>query len=322
MKTSLKTISLLASAALFTLNSSSAVETDPVGYVSVDIVGGGGTSIISSAGLVQPAAYSNVGDITSGNVLTVSSASWAVDEFAGDHYVQFSNGEWSAVTSNTATILSLESTVSNATGISFSIRPLNTFDSLFGSDNSVGFTGGTSLAQADIVAIFDQATQNFAGLYYYNTSRTRWENSGNVASGGTILYPDEALVVIGKSAKTITFSGTVQLGTTSGSLAGVGQSSLLPNPYSVDVKISEAGFESIIVGGSNFGSSDKLFVWDSAAQQFNKLYYYDTDDSQWKTSSNVVVGDTDIIQVGGAVLIVRSNASVTEKWVLDQPFTL
>ena len=159
MKLPTKTISLLASAAIFTLTSLSAVETDPVGYVSVDIVGGGGTSIISSAGLVQAASYNGVGDVTSGNIVTVSGAGWTVDEFAGDHYVQFTNGEWASVISNTATALTLEASVSNGTGLSLSIRSLNTFDSLFGTDNSVGFTGGTSLAQADIVAIFDQATQ-------------------------------------------------------------------------------------------------------------------------------------------------------------------
>jgi len=46
MKTPIKTISLLASAALLSLSSLSAVETDPVGYKTVTIKGGGSLSLV------------------------------------------------------------------------------------------------------------------------------------------------------------------------------------------------------------------------------------------------------------------------------------
>lgn len=299
-------------------NLSASVTTDPVGYVTVTIEGGGKTSIISNAGLLKSASYKGAGSVSSG-VLSVSGASFTVDEFASSHYVQFSNGSWSAISDNTATAITLDNPIADSADIGFTIRPLNTLDGLFGSNNSAGFTGGTNLAQADVIAIFDQATQNFAGLYYYNSSRTRWESSANAFSGGVIIYPDEALLVIGKSQKNIVFSGEVQEGITSGSLAGVGQSSLLPNPYPVDLLISESGFEDFLTGGANFAASDKVFIWDSANQLLSKFYYFDTDDSLWKTASNQVVTSSDVIPVGSAALIVKAQSG-SATWSVEQSY--
>jgi len=313
-------IALFAGAALFTFGTLNAATTDPVGYVSINIQGGGASSLISNGGLVQPGIAASGASVATTTV-TLPGASWIVDGFAGSHYVQLESGAWSAILSNSETQLTIESSLGTVANTALTIRPLHTLNTLFGTTNSAGFTGGSGLGQADIIAVFDQATQNFSGLYYYNTGSSEWQNSGNNTAGNTIVYPDEAIVVVGKTTKQITITGTVQTGTTSGSLAAVGETTLIPNTHPVDLKISESGYESFLIGGTGFGSADKVFVWDAAAQNFTGLYYYNSTADEWQTAANTTVTNTDVIPVGAAAVVVRANSG-SDTWNLQQPFTL
>ncbi|CAA6676628.1 MULTISPECIES: hypothetical protein [unclassified Lentimonas] len=319
MKTFPKTLALLSGVALLASSAfAQSVATDPVGYVTVPVKGGG-TSIISNGGLLQPISTQGVGSVSGGVVLTVSGASYVVDEFAGSHYVQVaSTGEWAAVASNSADTITLEASIADGTDLSFTLRPLNTLDSLFGADNSAGFTGGADFGASDKVFVWGLASQNFVGFYYYNSVDGEWQDvSNNPAT--VIIYPDEALIVVAQSDFDLTFTGSVQTGAVSAPVAGGGKTSILPNPYSVDLKISESGYESVLNGAGDFGSADKLFVWSSDAQNFSKFYYYNTDDSEWQNVSNATVTDDDVIPVGGVAVVVKASAG-DDVWSMAQPF--
>ena len=313
--TSLFSISLCSSAAF------AGVYTDPVGVVVVPIKGAGATTIISNAGLLQARAYKGTGDVVSGDSLVISTQNWDVDAYAGTHYVQLENGEWSAILSNTADTLTLETSLQDAVGVMFKIHPLQTLDLIFGNQNDAGFTGGGNLGVSDIVALWDQGLQDFSGFYYYNTARVQWEDAFNNYAGNTVVYPDEAMVVIGQNDKNLLLKGEVQLGGTSGFIVGDADTSLVPNPYPVDLKISQVGLEGAIQGGSTEGDADWILIWDADSQTFSK-YYYDTDDSLWKNAADdSTVTDLDVIASGTAAVIIKNSTGNTN-WEMTQPFTL
>lgn len=294
------------------------VSTDPVGYVTIDIEGGG-TNIISNAGLLQPISSVGVGAVANEVVLNVSNVNYMENEFANTHYVQFTeSGDWSAIESNTVNSISLETPVANGTDLAFVVRPLNTLDSLFGSDNSAGFTGGSSFGVSDKIFIWDSVEQAFVGFYYYNNTTNRWQDISNNPQSA-IVYPDESMVVLAINDFKLTFSGSVQTDSTSGLIAGSGKTSVVPNPYSVDLKISQSKFDSVLNGGSSFGLADNIFVWDSNSQGFTNFYYYNNVANEWQNISNRSVTDSDVIPAGGvAVVIKRSPGDVN--WNMDQPF--
>lgn len=308
---------LLASSSLFAGNVAPSVSTDPVGYVTVPIKVG--TNVISNSGLLQSKAASGSGDVTGGNTLTVSGASFEVDGFAATHYVQFvESGKWSPISSNDGNTLSLEYPVADGSDLEFVVRPLNTLSSLFGANNGVGFTGGSSFGSSDKLFIWGANEQAFASAFYYNTTDSEWQDASNQPVLA-IIYPDESLLVVAKNEFDLIFTGSVQDDATSGTLVGGNNTSIVPNPFSADIKITETGLENVLQGAANFGSADKVFVWGVDVQTFASYYYYNTTDSEWQTASNVTVTGFDVIPVGGAAIIVKKSEGDVE-WTMTAPY--
>jgi len=321
MKTPKKIISLLAGSALFAASFLNAATTDPVGYVTIDIKGGGTTNLVANAGLVKASSFVGIGNVSGDTTLTLAGASWTVDAFASSYYVQLNiTGEWAQITSNTSDALTLASHLPNGSGQNFIIRPLNTLDSLFGSDNSAGFLGSATFGGGDIVAPWDASNQNLSAFYYYDTDDNSWKDAANNPAGTSIVYPDESLMVIGSGVdKSIVISGTVQTGVTSGDLFGDGGTNIVPNPYPVPLVIKDSGYESAITGGSTLAESDLLLTWDPSAQNFSAFYFYDTDDNTWKDSSNNAADVNDVIPVGGAAVILKYSLG-GNSWVINQTY--
>jgi len=305
---------------LFLLSAASAATSDPVGAMAISIKGNDGATIISSGGFTRSVQYQGVGDVASARSFEDLDALWTTDAYAGTHYVQLSTGEWSSIESNTATVLSLGSDLPLSTAVEFKIIPFNTLDGMFGVANSAGFTGGENLSLSDLLLPWDAESQSYAGLYYYNSSRNRWEDVNNNNAGGAILYPDESLVIVGRTDKEILLSGAVQKGSSSGFVVGYGATSIIPNPYPIDVLISESNLENSISGGSDFGNSDWLFVWDHTSQSYSSYYYFDTDDGLWKDLGNNVVTNSDVIPAGYGVILVKNSPNNTA-WYMNQPFS-
>lgn len=328
MKTPIKTLALLTGAALFSLSTLTAVETDPVGYITINLLGAATpkVNLINAGGLLQPASSTTAVTVSAGTTVTASGNIWEVDDFAGSHYVQISStGEWAAILSNTESTLTLDPSTPLVDGADLAaiIRPLNTLDSLFGSNNSAGFTGGSNLGVSDFMSIWDQENQNLPEAYYYNNVANEWRKaSTNTAAGSTtIIYPDETLVVFAKSDKPVVISGSVQAGATSGLLVGNSDTAMIPNPYPVDLKISAAGFESFLTGGSSFGPADKVFIWSPAISGFSEGYYFNnsTGPGEWrKASNNQAVSDSDVIPVGSSAVVIRSGSD--SSWAVLQTY--
>jgi hypothetical protein len=302
------------------LSASPEMMTLPVGVVEVPIVGEGKTAFISQGGLVAARVFEGPGAVPTATSLTADAPGWVPGAYAGTHYVQLNGGEWSAITANGSDALTLESDLPISPSVVFKIHPLQTVDGLFGANNTAGFTGGADLSSGDLLALWDSSVQNYLGFLYYNSTRERWEDASNNYAGGTILYPDEGLLVIGATDGSIRLKGEVQLDGTVGVLAGEGSMSIVPNPYVAPVAIKDAGFEDALSGGATFGDADWLLVWDNDLQSFSGYFYYDTDDSTWKDAGNNPATEDDVIVPSSSIAVIKNSVGVST-WKMSQPFT-
>lgn len=293
----------------------------PIGVVEVPLTEAGETAMISQGGLVPPRVFEGGGAVPAATTLTANAPGWTPGVYAGTHYVQLESGAWAAITANTADTLTLERPLPLTGASVFKIHPLQTLDGLFGGDNTAGFIEGADLSSADIVALWDSTVQNYAGFYYYNSTRQRWEDAANQPAGGTILYPDEGMLVISAGSGSIRLSGEVQLGSTTGAIAGQGGMSIVPNPYPVPLVLKDAGFENALSGGATFGEADWLLVWDNALQSFSAYFYYDTDDNTWKDAGNNPATATDAVPPAASIAVIK-NSSGSADWTMAQPFAL
>lgn len=298
-----------------------AATTEPVGAMLVGIKGDNGMNIIGTGGFTRAPEWAGTGEVTAPTAFEDPSAGWTGNAYSGTHYIQLESGEWAAIAANTATSLTLESSLSTGAGQAYRIIPFHTLASLFGEQNEAGFTGGSDITGADMLLVWDAPAQEYGGVYYYNSSRTRWEDGGNNPAAQAILYPDECLIIIGRSDKDILLNGTVPTGTSGGFLAGGDNVTVLPNPFPVDMPVASSNFEAFLAGGPHAGEADWLLLWDAVNQEYGELYYFDTDDSLWKDGDNYPVTNEDVIPAGGGVIVLKFSSG-DASWYLNAPYTI
>lgn len=328
MKIPSKTISLLATAALFTLSSLSAVETDPVGYVTITIDGDNKYNFISIP-LVGSVVASGQATSAGATSIDVSGAQWAVDEFAGSYVEITSAGEGSNgggeglmldILSNTSTQLVLADDISSYSlegSETFVIRNHETLSTIFGASNSAGFLGGATAGASDEIKLWNPSIQGFDS-YFYSTAFSRWAPSADPFNGDAsdeVLYPDHGVVILRKDTgtKDIVVAGSVKLNASKVNVyPGL---NFYDNMKPTDVALGATGWESDLTGGATGGAADEIGIWDSSTQLVT-YYFFSTAFSRWAPSSDPFNGDASsvIISAGDSVLINRKSAGV----VLDE----
>lgn len=350
MKTSLKTISLLASAALFTLNSLSAVETVPVGYSTWNIAAGTGTArtfTTLSLPLYQPS--NSTDGVSSGvitgltsSTLTVSGANWTAGELsqAGSPFCLRITREGAAAegwtllvstsspnTSDTLTVDLASSGVSDlaALGIevgtdTFELIECDTLSSLFGEPTEGGIVGG-DYASADNVWLFVGGSWR---KFYYNDTLSRWTRffPGNPDASNQVVLPDSGILYsrLAATSSELVISGTVP---STDRIVSINQSglSVIGSSWPVDVTLAQSNISSIPewVSSSDFNVAD--IVWVLNAGSWRK-YYHDGTDWRRRFPGTPVANDV-VIESGSAVLIQKTAAS-TSNSALSQalPYTL
>lgn len=331
MKTTLKTITLLASAALFTLTSLSAVETDPVGYVTVDVAANGFTFI--GTPLVTATEYSGQVDSVASSTINFASSPFEVNEYAEitigtdqvpQYVVEFTNGSDVGTTlpviSNTLGSVTVSEDVSgfadNTTTIV--IRKLHTLDSLFPAGSPL--TGSFTAASADEVLIFDSGSQSSVS-YFYSTIGSEWRSGTGIANGSRSILPNQAIYIQRKSGPTsITFTGNVKMGTSAIDIfPGY---NLIPNSYPVAYSFNLSGLytgnpSTGLKAGFSSAIADEVIVY--AADATPTTYFYSSINNQWESATGSFSGEV-AIPAGGALMINRKASEGAFSWVKTQPF--
>ena len=309
------------------------VSTDPVGFVSLDVAANGYTFI--GIPLVNEMSFAGVVVSVSTSEVTFSTNSFTVGEFdqvvidsesVPQYIFEVTSGSDVGVAipiiSNNSDTLALSEDVSAyvSAGTTVNVRALHTLDSLF--PNGEPFNGGSSAASADEILIFDAATQTTKSYFYYSFLGTEGWRSGSISNGLRSILPSQAIYIYRKdSAISLTFEGSVKLGTTAIDIfPGY---NLIPNPYPVaytfDLSDLYIGDPSTgLASGSSPASADEVIIYNSNAAPTTYFYYSFLGTNEWRTGS-VPAGNIEI-PTGGAIMINRKSPEGAFSWVKAQPF--
>jgi uncharacterized protein (TIGR02597 family) len=277
MKIPSKTISLLATASLFTLSSLSAVETDPVGYLTTSIPA-------NSDGLLSPAlhrqaAYSgSVESVSDADTIAVSGTpNFTSDEYAGGAYFMlFTSGDreglWAVVDGNGIDSVDLTfvtqdlGTVANDKVVAddtFQIIPFWTPRTLL---PEAATTHGTQL----LVFSRTQPGINLSASSTYTLFETFGWYAGATDVNDFPIYPDESVVVRNKSANPIALvqSGNVPMAAyrtvLSAASSGVQQDIRLTTGLPSSVAIRD------LIDPGSIGVGDQILIFNQAQTGENK----------------------------------------------------
>lgn len=322
MKTSTKTISLLASVALFTLSSLSAVQTAPVGYVTLTVKGSGTASeafSFLSVPLLDAVSHSGDFEAVSGTILTDSDASWLTDAYNDLYFIEITSGANTGVsTTITDTTLTTLTTLDDLSSLiasddTFIIRKYPTLAGVFGPSNEAGLQGGSSASNADTILIPDPLTQGFS-VYYYKSSGLGSPGWFSTSSSGdkanTLLLPGTGFIVkrLGTLDVDVVVSGSVQVNNV---FTPVEEdinfiASRFPTPVTLNQMFGVDGGD--LTGGSSASNADTVLI-PKESGGFD-IYYYKSSGlgspGWFSTSVSGTQGDTQIADVGGVVIVNRA----------------
>ena len=269
-----KTLSLLAIASLSAFSNLSAVETDPVGYITISCLGGSDT--VTSVPLAQTTAIaSTVASVDSNNSqITINLNNLTANDYQDSHYVRF--GEGSAlegakmtISANTADTLTLVvQSGYNLGNVSVDdeveIIPHITLAGLFASVSSI--------PDSTEVFFFENSTDGInkssSGGYIYFSPDWYDANDFSVVNGA-VLFPDDALIVRvpGDSSNDFDLINSGAVPTVGHSFSVVtGGSGATDNFIAPQVP----GEVEIATLFSNAADNDEILVFDNTVREQNK----------------------------------------------------
>jgi uncharacterized protein (TIGR02597 family) len=332
----------LTSLAMSGLNAQTTATTDPVGFTTVNVRGKTSparaiTTVVLP--MERPSAFS--GACTNANfsldngrtVITFASDVFTANQFTGtgnQHYFRLSNGdnagEFSTIVANTANSITLADDLNSvlATTSTFSVTPYWTLGTAF--PNGGGLQGGTSVAAADTVTIYNA---NFVGTnYFYNSTANQWR-TGITASDNVIIPPGSGLGIERKQEAPVSLvlAGSVPLGASAvdvnGSVSGtatrntlVGSAYPLASRRLADIGLYTGDAATGVVGGTSVAAADTVTIFNPATGVAT-VYFYNTTANQWRTG--LTGSDNVTIPEGAAVLIARKNGRSPFTWYIPQP---
>jgi hypothetical protein len=197
------------------------VATVPVGYLKLDVAGGGATTPVGIAldDLSAPPAGIRAGRIESftSNSLADSQGGWSTNlaTASAPWTVRITSGPAAGktldLTGNTMTTLSVSGVDLTSLGLTagvdtFELVPLDTLWTLLGSDT---VQGGTSAATADNVQVRSGASWL---AYYFDTNLGYWRRTIGPAtnSNNVVIRPGTGIQIVRRSAAlSLTFTGRV-----------------------------------------------------------------------------------------------------------------
>lgn len=308
--------------------------TDPVGFITLDIVGNNGTNgglSFLGLGMRRPVEYQGSAETVGANTLTDNQATWTNNQFNGAgnaYYVEIASGSAAGTTYDitgtaaaTKTITLAQNLASGVTGgVSFKIRRHWTIASVFGPNNESGLQGGDG-SSADQILIFDGAVYN---IFYYQTVGfgTGWRNAASPAAdaGGTVIYPEEGLILKRQQPATVSTSlmGAVKTGQSSIPLfSGL---NIVANLYAAPMTLASSdlytGNPATGLAAGDGSTADQVLIYNGASYD---IYYFQTVGfgTGWRNAASPVndAGATQI-PVGSSIVIKRNG--VAFNWIAPQ----
>ena len=317
---------------------------DPVGYQTITIAGGGTTAAPKYTMLAVNLANPTVYQATMGSDFSGTFAAGAYN--AGSTYAKYyleivSTGARVDIVSNSASNLVLgsadQSSISAAlsTPKSVRIRKHRVLSDLFGgalattTDSTVPFLKGTSASAADsVLVMIDGAYKTL----YYSSSPTKpgWRDGSTLATEFPI-YPSDGIFIARKATAplSITISGEVKNYTSLIPIAaGVSAANpkytltTLPVPVAVTLPTlfggdgtSGGGTSLKLVKGASASAADNVLIWNGTS--FN-TYFYSSSPTKpgWRDASGNVASAVSIPS-DASFLIKRTSVAATVSYTAN-----
>jgi hypothetical protein len=335
----------IASLAIVTAASSASAQnatTDPVGFVTVNITAGTGTTkrnTFYSPPLLEAASItgqaSGIITAVSSNSITNSNAGWTAGELsnpATPYLIMITSGaadgriflisssaatggaiSGAANTATTVTVSSIDTTqVTNLTSLgivtgtdTYKILSCDTLSSLFGTPASSGILGGTSVSNADVVTMVvnGQATN-----YFYKTDSVppRWtrQSPATDASNVPILpYYGLSYARLAASPLSLTITGAVPTDPRQTGVKNSGNT-IVSQFWPVDSTLLSSGISSVVTSGANATVADIVTLTSNGSAT---NYFYNG--SEWRRQSPNTAANSTPIPVGTSVRISRKGSA-------------
>lgn len=204
MNKSHKSLSLLSVASFFVLSSLSAVQTDPVGYVTTTTPSGDDSLI--GLPLTQTISFTGVTDSATGAVATVSST-LVLDAYNNTHYALATSGanagQWSEILDTAVNSIETSEVLLSASD-TFDIIPFWTLATAFAGGDGIG-ASSNPLNPSTTVSLnnLNAAGINLssAGTYFYfagPTPAAGWYQTGTFAPSDAVKIPGGGAFVVRK----------------------------------------------------------------------------------------------------------------------------
>ena len=350
-----KTLSLLAIASLSTFSSLSAVETDPVGYVTYTVKAGADNKF--SVPMQQASVYS--GSVSSVTVGQIDVTGTVPDTSAGTHILIVTTdggsleGSWYEVSSNTATsitVLDDPETDGLTSSDTVKVIPAWTLDTLFPSGGDIPSSSDVFSPSATILT----NTTNISGInlspsttYLYHSGEqgdAGWYDADNLGAGpigNTVLAPDTYITVRNNSSSdaSVVVSGSVPTDTLAIDVvtSTVAVDNQLANPFPAGLSLTNSNLYSgpggPLAGSSDvFSPTDQLLVYVGIPTSKNpspsKTIIYHTGeqgDAGYYDPNDLGAGTIGSYEIpAGAAVIIRKAAGTvsTVSWSPTLPYTL
>ncbi len=332
-------VALLSLAPLGTpLYAQTTATTDPVGFITLDIAGTGGTGpnaiSFKGLGLTRPVEYQGSAETVDTASLTDNEATWTDNQFAGANgkfYVEITSGAGAGTTydivgTNAATkTLTLGQNLATGVtgGATFKVRKHWTLASVFGAANESGLGGGTATT-ADQILIWNGTSYD---IYYYQTAGiggTGWRKAGaqTVDASSAVIYPEDGLLIKRQQSTpvNVVLMGAVKTGKTSVPIS-VG-TNIIGNVFAAPMTLQTSGIytgdPSTGIAGGTATTADQVLVWNGTGYD---IYYYQTagiGGTGWRKAGAQTVDASSATIPVGASFIIKRNAQTAFDWAIPQ----
>lgn len=344
-----KNLSLLAVAALLSFSSLSAVETDPVGYLTFTAADATDTKF----GLpIEQAAVlaTSVDSVVSGTITVSADAS----STSNAHYLQFSDGtlagQWFQVSSSTAgsiTVAENLEALGAAANDNFRVIPFWTLSTLFGTDFPVSTDIFTPIAQVlgnDVLSIGVNKAPSSNYAYHDGSSfiiGAGWFDVSNPFAGSLddqILAPNTFITIRNQSGSefSLVLAGAVPtVALSTGVIADPSSSNdnLVFNPYPAAIELVLSSLIDVVdVSTDIFTPLTQVVVYESfsglnPSPSANYAYHDGSSfiiGAGWFNVSNPFAGSADTVTIpqGGAFIIRKGAGTPSGYWTASLPYTL
>jgi hypothetical protein len=323
--------------------------TDPVGFVTVNITAGTGTSkrlTYFSPPLLEAASIGGqaTGTITAitSNSISNSNAGWTPGELsnpATPYVIQITSGAADgrmflisssastagalagvANTASTVTVSSVDttqvdiSTLGIITGTdTYKILRCDTIGSLFGnSTDSVVVLGGTSVNTSDSLTI---SINGNSRNYFFNTSLSKWRCQsppGDAENVAILPYFGLTFSRLAATPLSLTATGGVPVEQREMSIKNSGIT-MVSQFWPTETTLSASNLASVVASGANVNEADVLTLTSNGSAS---NYFFNG--TNWRRQSPPGPADSQVIPVGASIRINRKGSAAGYS-TLDQP---